>query len=182
MSRFSFRGWSLTEVMVATAIIAMLVTLSFPAYSFVRAKMDFAVCVGNLKSIHAGLSTHMQDHAMIWPQYPHDIREGADDEGEDKLSSWWYEQLKPYGVTRKTWLCPGDREGHELDETHPETLMASYGVTLFDEMPNSAYRWFQPWVVEAGQNHGQSQGPNLIMPDGQVRQGVGIEVSPAPAP
>jgi len=177
---FSRKGWSLTELLVAIAIIALLVTLTFPAYTFVKAKLENAACVGNLKSIHAGLSTAMQDNAMVWPQYPHDIRESVDDEDNDKLSQWWFETLQPYGVTRKTWLCPADRDGHEHDNENTDHLMVSYGVTLFDEMPNSAYRWFQPWVVESGQNHGKTQGPNIIMPDGQVRQGVGIDISPPP--
>jgi prepilin-type N-terminal cleavage/methylation domain-containing protein len=176
MTRISRSGWSLTELMVAIAVVALLVTLIFPAYTFVKAKMEFAGCVSNLKALHAGLSTYTQDHGMVWPQYPHDIRDTGDEEGEDKLSVWWFETLKPYGIPRKTWLCPADRDGHEQDNENTEHLMASYGVTLFDEMPNSAYRWLQPWVVESGQNHGKSQGPNVIMPDGQVRQGVGIEM------
>ena len=168
-------GWSLLEILVAAAIIALLITLSFPAYTFVKARMNFAGCVANLKSLHAGLSVYLQDHAMVWPQPPGDIREMADAD-EDKLGIWWFETLKPYGPTRETWICPGDRDGHEHDQEDPNTLVLSYGVTLFDETPNSAYRWFQPWVIESGQNHGKSQGPNLIMPDGEVRQGVGIEV------
>ena len=174
------KGWSLAELLVAIAILALLATLSFPAYSFIKAKLEFATCVGNLKAIHAGLSTNIQDHAMVWPQYPHDIRETGEEEDDDKLSQWWFETLKPYGVTRKTWLCPADRDGHEHNNQDGDHLMVSYGVTLFDEMPNSAYRWVQPWVIESGQNHGKSQGPNLIMPDGQVRQGMGIDVSPPP--
>ncbi len=176
MRRFVSRGWSLVELIVAIAVVALLVTLTFPAYSFIKAKMQFAGCVANLKSLHAGLSTYTQDHGMVWPQYPDDIREAGDEGDEDKLSIWWFDTLKPYGVTRATWLCPADRDGHEHDNENTEHLMVSYGVTLFDEMPNSAYRWLQPWVVESGQNHGKSQGPNVIMPDGQVRQGVGIEM------
>lgn len=182
MFRPNSKGWSLTELMVAIAIIALLVTLSFPAYSFIKGKLQFAACVQNLKSLHAGLSANLQDHAMVWPQYPQDIREDGGDEGEDKLSQWWFETLKPYGVTRQTWLCPADRDGREHDNENVEHLMVSYGVTLFDEMPNSAYRWLQPWVVESGQNHGRTQGPNMIMPDGQVRQGQGFDFQAPPQP
>jgi prepilin-type N-terminal cleavage/methylation domain-containing protein len=179
MKKVSNRGWSLAEVLVVAAILGLFIALAFPGYRFIRAKMNFAVCVGNLKSIHAGLSVYLQDHAMVWPQYPHSLNE-MDEDDEDRMSAWWYETLKPYGVPRKTWICPGDRDGQHFQETRPETFLASYGVTLFDETPNNAYRWFQPWVVENGQNHGTTQGPNLIMPDGEVRQGVGISVAPPP--
>ncbi len=177
MSSKLHQGWSLIELIVAAAIIALLITLVFPAYTFVKARMNFAACTGNLKSIHAGLSVYLQDHAMVWPQPPGDLREMADAE-EDKLSVWWFETLQPYQVTRKTWLCPGDRDGHEHDQEDTRTFLSSYGVTLFDETPSNAYRWFQPWVIESGQNHGRAQGPNLIMPDGEVRQGIGIDIAP----
>lgn len=181
MTRFSqSRGWSLLEVLVAAAIIALLVTLTFPAYRIVKDKMNFAGCVNNLKSIHAGLSVYLQDHAMIWPQPNEDLRAMADAEDE-QLGIWWFETLKPYSVTRQTWVCPGDRNGREIDQQDLRNFYSSYGVTLFDETPNSAYRWFQPWVIESGQNHGRGQGPNLIMPDGQVRQGVGIDIEPPPS-
>ncbi len=177
MRHRTHNGWSLTELLVVIAIIALLVTLSFPAYSFIKAKMNFAACVGNLKSLHGGLSVALQDNAMVWPQYPGDL-ESLGDDSQGKLGRFWYETLKPYGVPRKTWICPGDRDGRENDEGNDETFSPSYGVTLFDDTPSSAYHWFQPWVIESNQNHGRNQGPNIIMPDGNVRQGVGIEVAP----
>ena len=146
MRRRLSAGWTLTEIVVAVGILALLVTLSFPAFNYLRAKMEFAACVANLKSLHAGLSVHLQDHGMVWPQYPGNL---TDEGGDD-----------------------------EKDNTNLDHFSASYGVTLFDETPNSAYRWFQPWVIESGQNHGRGQGPNMIMPDGEVRQGVTIDMEP----
>lgn len=178
MRRRLSAGWTLTEIVVAVGILALLVTLSFPAFNYLRAKMEFAACVANLKSLHAGLSVHLQDHGMVWPQYPGNLTDEGGDDEEDKLSRWWFDTLKPYGVDRKAWMCPGDREGREKDNTNLDHFSASYGVTLFDETPNSAYRWFQPWVIESGQNHGRGQGPNMIMPDGEVRQGVTIDMEP----
>lgn len=179
MRRFSNTGWSLKELLVAMVIIALLVTLTFPAYTFVKARMNFAACAGNLRALHAGLSVYMQDHGMVWPQYPRDLREMSDQD-EDEMGRWWFETLKPYGVPRKTWVCPADRDGHEHDQEDLTHFTSSYGVTLFDDVPNSAYHYRQPWVIETGQNHGKSQGPNLIMPDSTVQQGVGIMMEPPP--
>jgi type II secretory pathway pseudopilin PulG len=173
----------LLELLVGVAIVAVLVSLAFPAYNFIRAKLDMAVCVANLRSLHAGFSAHLQDHQMVWPQLPDDQLtgdSGEDEEsGPDKRSLFWYEALKPYGVTRKTWVCPADREGREADDTRVESLVSSYIPTPFDEMPNTAYRWKNtPWLIERGQYHGRSTGPNMVLPDGQVIQGVGIPLAP----
>lgn len=172
---FIKQGWSLLELLVAVAIAALLITLAFPTYSFIRAQLDSAACVGNMKALHAGLSSYMQDHNMMWPQPP-GSGEGSmsmeDDSDENWV--WWYETLKPYEVTRKTWICPADRDGQEMNELSPETLVASYSPTNFDDMPNSAYRWKIPWIIERGQNHGHSKGPHQIFADGQIGTGVGV--------
>jgi prepilin-type N-terminal cleavage/methylation domain-containing protein len=183
MKSRSASGWSLIELMVVVAIIAILVSMSFPAYNYIRAQLDSAACVSNLKTIHAGLSTYLQDHNMVWPQEPNNAlggnsestgQDNDDDDGSENWV-WWYETLRPYGVTRKSWVCPADRDGRENDESRPETLAPSYSPTTFDEVPNTAFRWKNtPWIIERGQNHGRGKGPNMILPDGQVVQGVGV--------
>jgi type II secretory pathway pseudopilin PulG len=163
----------LVELLVAVVIIALLITLSFPLYGVIRRKMEFAGCVANLRGLHAGFNTYMQDHGMVWPQPPPGA---AEEESSEEDWTWWYNELKPYGINRKTWICPGDRDGKELNEAQPETLNSSYTPTQFDEVPNSPFRWNTPWLIERGPNHGYKQGPNMVMPDGQVIQGIGLPI------
>ncbi len=43
--------------------------------------------------------------------------------------------------------------------------------SLFDEYPNTAFRWKQPWALERMGAHGISRGGNLLMPDGTIQEG-----------
>lgn len=148
-------------------IVALLATLAMPLYGVLRMKAASAACMSNLRTISLGLHGYLQDHNMVWPQMP---PEGI--EGETARSKWWEETLTPYGVGHKYWICPSDTIGMKDDEK-PENFTSSYVLTQFDEIPDSAFRWSQPWAVERGGFHGGANvGPNMLMPDGTIRQGA----------
>lgn len=158
-------GFTLIEVLMVTVIVALLATVSMPLYGILRAKAGMAACMGNLRIIGLGLNGFMQDHNMVWPQLPPD-----NFSNETQRSQWWEDTLKPYGVDHKHWICPTDTYGAKSDEQ--QQFFSSYAVTQFDEFPNSAFRWKQPWAVERGGFHGGSNvGPNMLMPDGTIIQG-----------
>lgn len=164
-------GRSLLEILIVMVIIALLASLVFPFLGIMRAKATYAGCTANLKALHAGFSAYLIDHQLVWPQPPEDLpRRG--DEGS-ALAKFWYEHLKDYGVTKKTFLCPADADNASaLDETHYES---TYLVTEFDEQPNRAYQWpNQPWVIESGDLHGRGKGPNMIFPDGRIERGMSL--------
>ena len=165
------RGWTLTEILLVVTIVLVLLTLSFPAARRIRALVDRANCMANMRSLHAGLSVYLQDHNLVWPQEPN-----SDDDDEIEDWTWWYETLKPYDIPKKTWICPADRDGTENDNTDGAKLISSYAPTQFDDEPNSAYRWMTPWIIERGQNHGHQTGPNMVLPNGDVIEGIGIPI------
>lgn len=165
-------GRSLLELLVAIIIIVLLAALTFPlAGHFIR-KASYVGCLNNMKSLHAGFSSYLADHQMIWPQVP----EGLERKGQDgdMLAKFWHDQLEDYGVTKKTWLCPADADLKKV--TEEQDLHAStYTVTEFDDQPNRAYQWAgQPWVIEAGDMHGVGKGPNILFPDGRVEYGISL--------
>ena len=171
----SHRGFTLVEVLLVIVIIALLITISQPIYSYLRGKASQAVCMANLKLIGLGLNIYMQDHEMVWPQMP--TEPFARDEDE---SAWWEATLKPYGVDRKHWKCPTDQDSlkNSGKEANNDEFVSSYLVTQFDEFPNTAFRWSeQPWVMEAGAPHGTKNGTNLLMADGSIVPGL-----PLPSP
>lgn len=184
------KGLTLPELAIVIAIIGVLVTLSFPVYRVVKAKLNSAACVGNLKSLHSGMSVYLQDHDLVWPQMPDDEESDQqeqqasadtpdgggeeDDNGEETHWEWWYQVLKPYGIPKKTWVCPADRDGMELIEDSQAKFIGSYVPSMFDALRNTAYRWDQPWFIERGENHGR-QGPNMIYPNADIGTGVAIK-------
>ena len=137
-------------------------------YGWFKKRAQDAGCMSNLRGLHAGFSSYLGDHAFVWPQSP-ETRDGGEDIEEDQVNKWWFEQLKPYGIARKHWLCPGDRIGME-DITDEQHYDLSYIPTTFDEVPNRAYEWSrQPWVIERGGFHEKGM-VNKVMPDGSIQK------------
>lgn len=167
-------GKSLMELLIVLVIIALLVTLAFPTMGWMRAKASYAGCIANIRSIHGGFASYLGDHSSVWPQIPDNLeRTGL--EG-DMVAKFWYEALKDYGISTKTWVCPADDHFKAVVES--DILYDStYSVTQFDEQPNRAYQWAaQPWVVENGEFHGKGQGPNVLFPDGHIERGIPLMV------
>lgn len=160
-------GLTILELLLIVSIIAIIAALLFPAYGFFRRKAEDATCMTNLRALHAGLSTYLQDHAFVWPQSPFNDAKKSESISESDEAKWWYEQLKDHGPTRETWLCPSER-GQWADDNDPNNYSSTYVPSNFDETPNIAYRWStQPWVIERGGFHDKGQA-NSIFPDGHI--------------
>jgi prepilin-type N-terminal cleavage/methylation domain-containing protein len=159
-------GFTILELLLVVSIIVILAALMFPAYNFFKRKAEDAVCMGNLRTLHAGFSSYLQDHQFVWPQNP--FLQMADDEGSDSdEAKWWFEQLKGYGPTRETWVCPSER-GHWAEVNDPDHFDSTYVPSSFDSTPNIAYRWpRQPWAIERGGFHEKGQA-NAVFPDGHI--------------
>ena len=165
-------GWTILELMIVTVVIAVLVGLFFSLGSEFKARASDAGCKANLRTLHAGLSTYLQDNGMVWPQPPQAVLED-DSEDSDKEAEWWHAVLRDFDVPKKAWICPGDSERAKILE-HDDSHISSYTITQFDEIPNTAYRWKQPWAIEDGDMHGRGKGPNMIMPDGSITKGRSV--------
>lgn len=161
---------------MVVVIITILVTMAVPSYSWLRERAGHAGCVSNLRIIHAGFNTYMQDHNMVWPQLPTNII--ATGSGEEQEWRWWHDTLKDHDVARTNWICPSDKQIDRDDEGRKIDIktkyVSSYMPTTFDDLPNTAFRWKTPWVIERGGFHYKDQGPNLLMPDGTVIQGPAL--------
>jgi prepilin-type N-terminal cleavage/methylation domain-containing protein len=172
------RGFSLIELLIVVAVVAVLATIAFPIYGSLRAKAQQAACLSHLRIMHVGLATYMQDHENVWPQMPEYLAEGS---SENDMWEWWYFALKDYGVGPTHWVCPAEayRPPEEKTKKPGDEYTSSYIPTYFDEAPNTAFRWAaQPWVIERGQLHGSKDGPNLLMMDGSIRQGPSMMAPP----
>lgn len=153
-------------MLLVVAIIALLATLTIPLFGVLRDKARAAVCMSNLRALHVSFNGYLQDHGNVWPQLP----QGGFGNEEDQWR-WWLDTLKDYGSERKHWLCPSDEDGVKAqNDTKEDHFIGSYVVCQFDEFPETAFRWAQPWIVERG-GHGANKEPNMLMPDGSIVQG-----------
>ncbi len=164
-------AFTLIELLIVTTIIAILATISVPLFGFLKGRAQQVSCISHLRIMHGGFMGYMQEHDEIWPQMPPGLNEA--DEGKEW--EWWYEQLKDYGVSKAHWLCPADVSSPEQTYDVNDNFASSYIPTPFDGLPNTAFKWSsQPWVIERGTLHGDKQGPNILMPDGTIRQGLSL--------
>lgn len=159
------KGFTVIELLLVISIVALLSTLGFPAFGYLRQKAQDATCVSNLKATHRGFVNYLNDHNNCWPQVP---QQYLDSEDESRYWKYWRDTMKDYDVIRRNWICPADSTSADELNSDSEDFLGSYLVTEFDEFPNTAYNWRQPWLMERGEHHGRGVGPNAVLPDGTV--------------
>jgi prepilin-type N-terminal cleavage/methylation domain-containing protein len=166
-------GFTIIELLIVVVIVSILGTLSMPTYGYLRLKAGGAVCASNLRLLGVALNGYLQDHSMIWPQLPKAPFAREQDEW-----AWWENTMREYGVGRRNWICPSEADFYKLAKNaNPNEFVSSYIVTQFDEFPNTAFRWNQPWIMERGGFHGKNVGPNMLMPDGSITQAPAFPTS-----
>lgn len=155
-------AFTILELLAVVAILMILGVLVAPNYNSWMAKASEAKCVANMRSIHVGLGTYLNDHQDVWPQGP-SPEEGA------QWAEFWINTLQPAGVSPRTWECPAiyrmlgnpSREVITADSIH-------YVPTMFDTTPGIARRWpTQPWLIERADAHGN--GALICFTDGSIK-------------
>ena len=158
------RGFTLLELLIAIAIVAILGGLLLAVFSRLRQRAERVQCVGNLKNLYIGTELYIQQNGN-WPQI--ETLANKDKNSEEK-AVLWINALEPFSVPQKTWICPSIQNflGNP-DYTQPENARIDYGMTAFDDKPTSPHQWpRQPWFMERGDVHGN--GNLIIFADGSI--------------
>lgn len=160
-SRVRRQAFTLIEVMVTVAIIAVLALISVGAYTKYLAYADNAACIIRMKDVGTGLANYTLSRGE-WPQYP----ESLENAEEEKMWEWWITTLEPYGVAPIAWLCPADermrKQASKKEGTPREKYEGTYIPTYFDTGHDTPFLWInQPWLVERGAYH--PNGQNILL-------------------
>jgi prepilin-type N-terminal cleavage/methylation domain-containing protein len=99
-------AFTLVELLVAVAIIALLAGIAFPAYRWIVKSSEASVCKSNLAQIGSALSLYLSDHNLRLPELAVG-RDSIEDESTPTIDTL----LMPYASSRDVFLCPGDHEG-----------------------------------------------------------------------
>ena len=118
-------GFTLIEILVVIAIIALLAAIIFPVFSLARERGRSAACQSNLKQLGAAMAMYIGDNE----RYPHAI------DPADKHSNIWKNQvlaqgvilgnlpllsddnaLGPYIKSSNVWKCPSDTGFDHLED------------------------------------------------------------------
>lgn len=161
-ARHISRAFTILEVLAVICILLIIAVLVMPNYNSWLAHAAQARCMANMRSIHLGLESYLNDHNNIWPQGPSPL-EGT------PWAEFWIRTLEKEGIPQKTWECPviyrmlgsPPRDRITEDSIH-------YTPTMFDDKPGTARRWTtQPWLIERADAHGN--GALLCFTDGSIK-------------
>jgi len=157
--------------MSVLVVIGILTTLLIPALEQIRMRTDKAACSNNLRQLYVAATAYLQDHGH-WPQVNPALLQAA----HHAYDEAWIEDFMPYGMGRKSWICPTtERDLGGPDYTQEENYRADYIAMPFDSKPLTPFKWaFDPWFVERGNVHGN--GNLMIESNGAV-----VELSQVPA-
>jgi prepilin-type N-terminal cleavage/methylation domain-containing protein len=160
------RAFTLLELLIVLFIVAILTGLMLMAVGQFRARAQRAQCMANLRNLGVAANLYIQENQQ-WPQVYVIANKGKT---EQEFAELWIGALQPYGVQRKTWICP-TLEGllGNPDYEQPENARLDYIATPFDDKPASPHQWpGQPWFTERDAVHGK--GSLILFPDGHIVQ------------
>jgi prepilin-type N-terminal cleavage/methylation domain-containing protein len=156
------RGFTLVELVVVVGILAILISLLFPALRSVMPRVDEVVCMSRLRGLwlkFAPCATEPEG----WPQVPKGIKIGTREEQQ-----WWLDySSNTLGVPEKLWHCPAIDRTSSKAQKGDEIPLIHFLPTLFDARPGTPNRWVSmPWFSEIGNVHGK--GNLVIRSDGTI--------------
>lgn len=123
------KGFTLVELLIVIAILAILAALLFPAFAKAREKARQATCTSNLKQLGMAMEMYLQDYDESFPyqRTPCWMSRGTD------TGLCWPEQVHPYVKNVQVLRCPsGPSEGCQYARCYPElcgrpNLACNYG-------------------------------------------------------
>ncbi|MEI6338895.1 MAG: prepilin-type N-terminal cleavage/methylation domain-containing protein, partial [Verrucomicrobiota bacterium] len=160
--RKALLAFTLLEMMAAILIFSILAVVIWSAYRANLSHFEAVPCTANLRALQVALAARMQD-TTSWPQLPEGI-----DLGTYQEHDFWINELAPYGIMGKSWLCPTLKRTAREKRVSVNGPKIHYLPSLFDSAAATPYLWPKiPWVMEVGNNHGK--GILMAFSDGSIR-------------
>ncbi|HEX8550664.1 MAG TPA: DUF1559 domain-containing protein [Abditibacteriaceae bacterium] len=101
-----FSGFTLIEILVVVAILALLAAILFPVFGRARENGRAASCSSNLKQIGLGLAQYESDNDGFYPTAGGTILWDVTDVSTGRAS--WMQQINPYLKSRQILRCASD--------------------------------------------------------------------------
>ena len=105
-------GFTLIELMVVIAIIAILAAIVLPALNRSKEKARMTTCGSNLRQLVVAVNLYVSDNGNIFPSQSN----------TRNIEDWWYARVLSYISNKQVFVCPSDRR--------TEVEMASFGYII----------------------------------------------------
>ena len=120
-------AFTLVELLISIAIIAVLAALIFPVFASARQKAKHRVCQSNQKQIGMALLLYVEDYDEVFPERQ-----------DPELLRSWRVMIQPYIKSGAVFRCPSNSNNNLPTSLNPETindpqeLKASYAINTND--------------------------------------------------
>src|SRR5439155_19656576 len=94
-------GFTLVELLVVIAVIAILAAILFPVFAQVREKGRQTACLSNVRQMAAGLMMYVQDYDEIFPPV---VSVNPGETYYYQMS--WMNRMQPYVRNIALFVCP----------------------------------------------------------------------------
>lgn len=136
-------GFTLIEILVVIAIVALLTALLIPAFSSARESMRTTSCASNLKQIGLAISLYVNDNSGRYPLIA------------QPTNCSWVDTVFPYAKSVAIFQCPSTDHGEYVPGCGPEEAI---GNDLLQKNGfNGSYDMVTPFIsVASVQTNGSS--------------------------
>lgn len=126
--RMRAHGFTLVELLVVIAVIAILAAILFPVFAQAREKARAVSCLSNERQIGLAYTMYATDYDGFLPLTNHSV------------GSSWVEQCQPYIKNRQIYRCPSDSSVNWTAPVPPSRVLrkASY---YFNSYMAGTERW-----------------------------------------
>lgn len=146
MSTNRASGFTLVEMLVVIAVIAVITGIAAPAYLDAMARSRQTQCISNLKQLGMALAMYGQDNEGFLPPYSNELPEDWPDWRDQESGGWThrgypdyrllYAALNPYVKSHDVWFCPNDPyAGADVLRWNVRHLRSSYLFLLSIDPP-----------------------------------------------
>lgn len=149
MNRKKPQGFTITELLVVTAIISILAAILFPVFVRAREKAQQSACLNNLKQIGIAITQYAQEYDTI---YPHAVNPLSRFDAstsvypKDDIPSipLYTDALQPYLRSRQVFRCMSDngRPPQQGSNLFPNNDFLTWG---------SSYRYTEDAEADSGE-------------------------------
>jgi prepilin-type N-terminal cleavage/methylation domain-containing protein/prepilin-type processing-associated H-X9-DG protein len=144
-TRIVCKGFTLVELLVVIAVIAILAALLFPVFAQAREKARQATCMSNLWQIAMAWGMYVQDHDETFPPGPYiDVQNGA-----PCLAFGTDVAARMYQKTTDIWRCPTNPTAWNLQKSVAAQGFPPLCTIAADANPYISYQ-FNRSIIKGG--------------------------------